>query len=311
MDVLSNRARRSLAGLFVLCAIAIVIIVLRHWSGSDPLTLPAVGSDEKGSPYLSLADSKPLTTIPVARETLGLRQSAVFGLPPRSGKKREPNGQSSSRVDIRLSGNASFSDREILQTLELPESPHRRHLKRAIERHIRAFYRDRGFARVSLKASVSTSDPHVVDVRIQEHRVYYFGGVQVGGTEAIAAGQVASLYPSRGGPVDWRQLRLADLQLRREYRERGFLDVKVNPRSTVLPSTQVLSYRVSVIEGHQYRVGSVSIPKGLLTQFPLQSGDVFAPGLLAEFVRESGISEAGVLVARNPEQALVQITISQ
>ena len=111
--------------------------------------------------------------------------------------------------------------------------------------------------------------------------------------------------------MDWRQLRQADLQLRREYRERGFLHVKVNPRSTVIPSTQVLSYRVSVIEGRQYRVGSVSIPKGLLTQFPLQSGDVFAPGLLAEFVRESGISEAGVLVARNPEQALVQITISQ
>ena len=183
-------------------------------------------------------------------------------LPPRLGEKRMPQVRPPERfagIQILLSGNRSFSDREIFDVIDVPEDSRAPLAKDQVRGKIRNFYRQQGFARVSVKASSSPETPDLLEVEIEEGERYYFGGLELRGAPAHAVRQVERLYPAAGSIVDWGELRQGDAQLRKEYRERGFLDVKLTPTAKLQPSNNRLTYRIRVVEGPLYRAGSPSI----------------------------------------------------
>ncbi len=153
------------------------------------------------------------------------------------------------------------------------------------------------------------SDPFVVDVKIREGPVLSYAGIEVQGSNLFSPHQVAALYPKPGGPVDWAQIRDANISLRQKYHEKGFADVMISGKGTLDRSSDLLRYRIRVVEGIQYRVGEVSLPPELSSRFPLTSGELFRPSLLDEFLRENGLSEAQLQLEHDPGDGLVEITL--
>ena len=309
------RSRKPPSLLVLLTPAVLLVWTLDFWDGTVP------GSQE--SPAESRVGARTLVrkTSEAEIPETGRRSSSPEGgklerrspiVPPSSATKHRPDTASSGWVGdvyLRISGNESFTDHQILGTLDLPQNDDARQLKQTIEGQIRTFYRDQGFARARVRAVLNGSDPFICDVEIREGRVLYYAGLELVGLSAISPREAASFYPPVGGLVDWNQFRDANISLREKYHEMGFAGVIISGKAIVAHSSSLLRYRVRVVERVQYRVGSVSIPSDLVAQFPLRSGEVFASSLLDGFVRESGVSEDRVLVAQNPRDALTQITI--
>ena len=172
-------------------------------------------------------------------------------LPPMSAQKRTLDGASSGWVGdvfLRISGNESFPNHQILGTLTLPRSNDGRQLGRTIEGHIRSFYRDAGFARVRVTAALSASEPFIFDAEIREGRVLFYAGLELEGINAVPHAQVAALYPEPGGLVDWNRIRDANFALRQKYHDMGFASVIISGKGIVSPLSSQLRYRVRVVE---------------------------------------------------------------
>ena len=250
-----------------------------------------------------------------ARGTRGLElaeQGTRAQLPFASGQKRGSASASSGWIGdvyLRLSGNESFPDYQILKTLDLPQDQEGRQVLRTLKGQIRSFYRSQGFAQARVEASVAELNPMIVDVRIQEGRVVSYAGVEVEGANALSSQEVAAFYPASGGFVDWIRIREADLSVRQKYHDMGFAGVMISGRVLADDSSGLLRYRIRIVEGVQYRVGKVLLPGELASRFPLASGDLFRAGLLDEFAQENGLSEEQLRLDRDPAEGVVAITL--
>ncbi len=223
---------------------------------------PSFGEETNPEPQKSPAapGGEPRTTVVSADGSKALEaegeESPLEGksltLPPMSAQKRTLDGASSGWVGdvfLRISGNESFPNHQILGTLALPRSNDGRQLGRTIEGHIRSFYRDAGFARVRVTAALSASEPFILDVEIREGRVLFYAGLELEGVNAVSHAEVASLYPGPGGLVDWDRIRDANISLRQKYHDMGFAGVIVSGKGIVSPLSSQLRYRVRVVTG--------------------------------------------------------------
>ena len=306
-------SRKSAWFLALLAPVALLLLALETRQGTVPGPYPPEAGGKPRTGWRDLSE-------PGAFGNEGRRLPSPGGelkverpaLPSASAPKRGPEIASSAWIGdvyVRVSGNESVPDHQILETLDLPEGREPRQLTRTIGGQIRTFYRSLGFARARVEAALADSDPLVLDVKIREGRVLSYGGVGVEGVTVLSNREIAALYPEPGGLVDWVRVRDADIALRKKYHELGFAAVIISGTATVAPSSSLLRYRIRVVEGIQYRVGEVSLPPELSSRFPLTSGELFRPALLDEFFRESGLSEAQLLLERNPGEGLVEITL--
>ena len=233
-------------------------------------------------------------------------------IPPPTGEKRGAEGASSGWIGdvyVRLSGNESFPEYQILRTFDLPQGQEPPQLTRTIRGQIRAFYRGLGFAQVRVEAALAESDPMIVDVHIREGTVLSYAGVEVAGSNVISFQEVAAFFPAPGGLVDWVRIREAILSLRQKYHDMGFAGVIISGKASVARSSGLLRYRIRIAEGVEYRVGKVSLPSELARQFPLSNRDLFRRSLLDEFAQDNGLSEEQLRLDRDPVEGMVAITL--
>jgi len=211
-------------------------------------------------------------------------------------------------VAFRFIGNTQLSDEEILAGLKIPKSPYFSDLENAIRKHVNDVYGERGFAQARVKQiSAEGNSPTVVSVEISEGEIYYFNELTLAGTGRYSEDEITSFYPQKGEVVNRAKLQLANARLTDKYSRDGYLDAKVETSAQASPLKQSLDYQVDVVEGVQYRVGRITLPRELLTDFPLSRGQVFRPHLLKKFLSDKGIPADQVQVDRDPDQGIVEI----
>ena len=308
-------SRESILPIALLTLVALSFLSLdnQEKTGGGPQPFEAKCEDESRVNRTNLSEAPALVKGSRGLPSAGGGSKAERApLPSSSGQKRAAEVASSGWIGdvyLRLSGNESFPDHQILNTLDLPRGQEPRALTRTIRGQIRTFYRSYGFAEARVKAAVAESDPIIVDVQVYEGRVLSYAGIEVAGASVLSSQEVTALFPEPGGFVDWVRMREASLSLRQKYHEMGFAGVIISDKVSVDRSSGLLRYRIRIVEGAEYRVGRVSLPSELESHFPLSSGELFRPSLLDEFLRENGLSEAQLQLEHNPGDGLVEITL--
>ena len=234
-------------GLFTI----LLLVAADRWSVEVREGLPA---DVNGAGRQSVFGS--LTSFPDVdlepRKKLDRDPSRTPRLPPRQGEKRKPvlqPSEPSSGIQILLAGSENFSEREILEAIDLPQDAQVPQLKATVEGSIRGFYRRQGFVRAKVRASTSSLTPDLLEVSVQEGERYVFGGLEFTGSAALSLRDVKRFYPTVGAFIDWSELRQGDTRLKEEYRERGFPNVKLTSTARIESSNRRLTYRIRVSDG--------------------------------------------------------------
>ena len=179
-----------------------------------------------------------------------------------------------------------------------------------------------------------TGDPNrplpesvLVIVPIEAGPIFRWGGVEWRGNVAFPQPELDALVPLNTGEIaDGVKIAGAWLRVQDEYARRGYLDAEIKPEAVFDDAAQHVSYRVSVTEGVQYRVGELVITglspaaeRKLLEAWHLSPGQIFDRIYFDEFIA-SGIKkvfaasvvhfdEVGHWLRRNPAKRTVDVLL--
>ena len=204
-------------------------------------------------------------------------------------------------------------------------------------RKVLSEYREESFADATCTWSFDPTDAELGLVRLtvvfDEGVVRYIGDVQVHGNESISTGDLrkALRRPSPLNPVRWiwrkryegYELDEIEANVRRQYMDRGFLDVEVSASIVDREGKASNIADVRVVEGKQYRIDKVTLEG--VTIFPeselqrliaVRSGQVASSAMISAtasrlqaYYGDRGYLHAGVrpLLTPNTEQRTVDI----
>lgn len=142
-------------------------------------------------------------------------------------------------------------------------------------------------------------DTVAVIVPIEAGPKYVWDGVTWEGNSVVPTQQLdALLTMKRGGPANGVTIEAAWLAARDAYLKLGYLDVQVHPDQHLDPGTKRASYKVSIVEGPQYKMGKLVLT-GLSTQdqkiiedsWKIKPGEPIDETYLSQFV-DGGAKEA-------------------
>jgi outer membrane protein insertion porin family len=162
---------------------------------------------------------------------------------------------------------------------------------------ITQYYRDRGYIDAELadvfretRRDEKGNNNLVITFRIQEGRIYTFGGFAFEGNEIFSDEQLGALvYSKTGETVNARRVE-ADLQrVMGLYAENGYIFNSIIPGENRDTAAGVLSYRISIVERGRAHIERILVrgnektkDKVLLREIPLEPGDVFSRTKLME-----------------------------
>ncbi len=242
---------------------------------------------------------------------------------------------------IRFEGNESFRSKRLLQEteLEVNQALDRVRINRAAV-SIFEYYQKKGFANArvtSREVRDEATGAGEVIFTIDEGVRYKIDEVTFVGNSSFSEGALRKVMKTKSYIFLWSWLtgrgRLIentledDLEkLRQFYRDRGFLDVVIDPSlvRVVYPSERKVAIEITVSEGQQYRIASVAITGHTLFnddavygQITLRPGDIFSPPAieaattaLKDFYGRFGYLDTLVRVEREPNLAAGTIGVT-
>jgi outer membrane protein insertion porin family len=162
-----------------------------------------------------------------------------------------------------------------------------------------AAYREAGQLRAKFAPPVGKPDPRCkngvsVTLPVDEGLIYSWSGIDWTGATALTSDQLNSVLGIKSGEVANgvkfdRGLR--DVQ--KAYGRQGYLDMRTRPIPSFDDVAQKVSYKIEVIEGPQYRMGSLLFKglaerdaKALRDGWRLRRGEIFDQGYLEDFFKQ-------------------------
>ena len=135
------------------------------------------------------------------------------------------------------------------------------------------------------------ADNVLVVVPIEPGAMYRWGGVQWSGNAAYGPSALDQMLGMRmGETADGMKVTGAWGSIEREYGRVGYLDAKIKPQPVFDEAKTLVSYRVTIEEGLQYRMGELAITglslaaeRKLTEVWKLPKGQVFDSGYFQEF----------------------------
>lgn len=135
--------------------------------------------------------------------------------------------------------------------------------------HIRPLYASKGYLRAKIgppvpKLSLDPSDPEkmAVDllIPVTPGAVYSWNGITWHGNLAIGTTNLDGAIPLKiGDPVDGMKIEAVWQDIESAYASHGYIDAKLSPQPQFDDAAHKVSYRVSIVEGSQYRMGEMVV----------------------------------------------------
>jgi outer membrane protein insertion porin family len=169
--------------------------------------------------------------------------------------------------------------------------------------HVRPIYASNGY----LRAKIGSPQPHLagdssnpavpgVDILIpvDPGPIYSWNGISWQGNAVIGSANLDGAVELKPGDVaDGMKLEALWQKISSEYARHGYLDAKVNPQPQFDDAAHKVSYRVSITEGPQYRMGemvitglSLDAEKRLRSVWLLMPGQAFDNGYFEKLAKE-------------------------
>ena len=164
-----------------------------------------------------------------------------------------------------------------------------------VNEHVRPVYFSKGFLRAQIGPPQPSlipdpTDPKVsavdVSIPIQLGPVYSWKGVSWQGNSAVPTSDLdAAVELKPGGFADGLKIEEAWQKVQAEYGRHGYLDTKLDAQPQYDDTSHEVSYRVSISEGAQYRMGdmvitglSLDAEKRLRQAWQIAPGQIFNDG---------------------------------
>ena len=168
--------------------------------------------------------------------------------------------------------------------------------------HVRPLYASKGFLRAKIGPPVAHLIPDANDpkqtavelsIPIDPGPVYSWKGVSWQGNVAVQSpGLLGAADLKPGDPADGMKIEILWQKVETEYRQLGYLDMKLSAEPQFDDAAHQISYRVSISEGPQYRMGemvitglSVDAEKRLRQAWQIAPGQIFDDGYYETHVR--------------------------
>src|ERR1019366_5143086 len=169
--------------------------------------------------------------------------------------------------------------------------------------HLRPLYASKGY----LRAQIGAPQPHLtgdsnnpagpgVDILIPvtPGPAYTWNGISWQGNTALASTILDGAVQMKSGDVaDGMRIEALLQRIASEYARHGYLDAKLDPKIQFDDVAHRVSYRVTIVEGSQYRMGemvitglSVDAQKRLRRAFLLAPGQIFDNGYFEQIAKE-------------------------
>lgn len=155
--------------------------------------------------------------------------------------------------------------------------------------HVRPLYAAKGYSRAKIgppqaQLTIDTDDPNKVGVDvsipIMPGPVYSFNGISWQGNSAIGSANLdGAVEIKNGDPVDGMKVEALWQTIESAYSSHGYLDVKIDPVAQFDDDAHKVSYRVTIVEGPQYRMGEMVVTGlSLDAEKKLRQAWLIAPG---------------------------------
>lgn len=202
-----------------------------------------------------------------------------------------------------------FSDPKLTQDLavrahlsEIVNHPYSRMMIDVfLSEQIRPIYQQQGFlqakigpSEVRLSGNPNQKLPDAIPVYVPcvPGPVYKWKGVEWKGNSAISTITLTNTLGMKAGELaNGQAIEGAWERIREEYGQRGYLEAKVTPAPVFDDAAHTISYQVAIVEGPQYRYGSMTISgmslagERLIQQnWTLKPGDLFDKKLFEDFL---------------------------
>jgi outer membrane protein insertion porin family len=168
---------------------------------------------------------------------------------------------------------------------------------------LRAVYRELGLLRAKFATPVGKPDPKCkngvdVTVPVDEGVVYSWGPIDWLGSQTLQADELNRLLGVTPGDVaNGLKFDKGLMAIRKAYTSQGFLEVAMQPVPEFNDSAQKAAYKITVSEGPQYRMGSLTYSglvdreaKALRDAWRLRRGEFFDQTYVDEFFRADGMN---------------------
>lgn len=168
--------------------------------------------------------------------------------------------------------------------------------------HLRPLYASKGYLRAQIGPPQTRLIPDVNDpketgvdltIPITPGAVYSWKGISWQGNVAVLSSSLDEIVELRPGDIaDGNKIEDLWQRLESQYGKRGYLDVKVSEEPQFDDAAHQISYRVSIAEGPQYRMGemiitglSLEAEKRLRQAWQIAPGQVFDDGYYESHVK--------------------------
>ncbi len=168
---------------------------------------------------------------------------------------------------------------------------------------VRPLYAAKGFLGAQIGPPQSHLDANGVDIviPITPGAVYSWKGVSWQGNIAISSAALDAASPMKSGDVaDGMKIEDFWRRIESDYGNRGYLDAKVDAQPQFDDAAHQVSYRASIVEGPQYRMGemvitglSLDAEKVLRRAWQIAPGQIFDNGYFEKLIK--------VLIKPSPE----------
>jgi len=170
------------------------------------------------------------------------------------------------------------------------------------DEHVRPLYASKGFLRAQIGPPQARLIPDMNDpkesavelsIPIRPGPVYSWKGVSWQGNMAVQSPSLDQAVDLKSGDVaDGMKIEALWQKVESEYGRRGYLDAKLNAEPQFDDSAHQISYRVSISEGTQYRMGdmvitglSLDAEKRLRQAWQIAPGQIFDDGYYESHVK--------------------------
>ncbi|MDR1586442.1 MAG: outer membrane protein assembly factor BamA, partial [Treponema sp.] len=215
-------------------------------------------------------------------------------------------GEKISIDEFRFEGNSVFSARTLrgqlsLKAKNLINDGAFQEAKLVADRQaLTRYYHDRGYIDAEvidvvrdIRKDAKGNNNLILTFRINEGRIYSFGGVTFEGNEIFSTGQLSGLITSKvGDTINARKIE-ADLQQVADlYFENGYIFNTIGREENRNPATGVVSYNVPIVERGRAHIENIFVRGNnktktnvILREIPLEPGDVFSKAKVMDGMR--------------------------
>ena len=168
---------------------------------------------------------------------------------------------------------------------------------------LKPLYRQRGHLRVNFKQPRATAAPDTekcknganVTVPVEEGPAYTWERAAWEGNAALSASELDAAFGMKTGELaDGLKIDKSLLAVAKAYGQRGYLFLSLKPEAEFADATRRVTYRISVREGDQFRMGTLNLTglsaadtNRLKALWKLQPGDVYDAYYSDEFMKQA------------------------